>query len=218
MQNGEEGFIFPVLPEKMEINEDGDNKTYEVINLGEVSKVNSPKLTEISFQSYFPLNNGPYVSSEQLFEPSFYIDKIKEWREKKQKLRLIFVGGQLEINDLFSIESFKYEEHGGEVGDIYYSINIKRYKNYGAKKVVFINNKRKNSAKNKVKQVKKSTRSTNKKKVTTYTVVSGDTLWHIAKRFLGNGNRYGEIVKLNNISNPNVIYVGQILKLPQGGI
>lgn len=212
IQNGEEGFIIPVLPEKIEINEDGDNKTYDVINLGEVSKINSPKLTEINFESYFPLNNGPYVSSEQVFEPSFYITKIKEWREKKQKLRFILVGGQLEINDLFTIESFKYEEHGGEIGDIYYSIELKRYKNHVARKVVIVNNNLSKANSNKVKT--KSIRNTDNKKVKTYTVVNGDTLWHISKKFLGDGNRYKEIAKLNNISNPNLIYVGQVLKLP----
>lgn len=47
-----------------------------------------------------------------------------------------------------------------------------------------------------------------------YTVVSGDTLWAIAQRFYGNGSRYSEIAKANNIANPNVIHVGQKLLIP----
>ena len=47
-----------------------------------------------------------------------------------------------------------------------------------------------------------------------YTVVRGDTLWAIAKRFYGNGNRYPEIAKANNISNPDIIHVGQRLYIP----
>ena len=47
-----------------------------------------------------------------------------------------------------------------------------------------------------------------------YTVVRGDTLWGIAKRFYGNGNRYPEIAKANNIANPDIIYVGQRLLIP----
>lgn len=43
-----------------------------------------------------------------------------------------------------------------------------------------------------------------------YTVKDGDTLSEIAKRF---GMSYEKIVKLNNISNPNLIYPGQILKI-----
>ncbi|MGN1044284.1 MAG: GH25 family lysozyme [Acutalibacteraceae bacterium] len=46
-----------------------------------------------------------------------------------------------------------------------------------------------------------------------YTVNVGETLWYIAKKYLGNGNRYREIMKLNNLSN-DTIYHGQILKIP----
>lgn len=49
---------------------------------------------------------------------------------------------------------------------------------------------------------------------TYYTVVKGDTLYGIAKKFYGNGNRYPEIAKANNITNPNIIHVGQKLLIP----
>lgn len=48
----------------------------------------------------------------------------------------------------------------------------------------------------------------------TYTVQSGDTLWGIAKKELGSGARYTEIVKLNGLKT-STIYKGQILKLPE---
>lgn len=44
-----------------------------------------------------------------------------------------------------------------------------------------------------------------------YTVVSGDTLTAIAARF---GTTVAAIVRANNISNPNLIYVGQRLVIP----
>ena len=44
-----------------------------------------------------------------------------------------------------------------------------------------------------------------------YTVVQGDTLSGIAKRF---GTTYQELAKINGISNPNVINIGQIIKVP----
>lgn len=46
-----------------------------------------------------------------------------------------------------------------------------------------------------------------------HTVVKGDTLWDIAKKYLGNGARYGEIKKLNGLTS-NVIYSGTKLKIP----
>ena len=45
----------------------------------------------------------------------------------------------------------------------------------------------------------------------TYTVQRGDTLWAIARRY---GTTSEEIAEINNISNPNLIYSGQQLKIP----
>ncbi|HFC11833.1 MAG TPA: LysM domain-containing protein, partial [Anaerolineae bacterium] len=47
----------------------------------------------------------------------------------------------------------------------------------------------------------------------TYTVQPGDTLSRIAARF---GTTSAEIASLNGITNPNYIYVGQVLNLPGG--
>ena len=55
------------------------------------------------------------------------------------------------------------------------------------------------------KQVDKKENKTEK-----YIVKAGDTLSDIANRF---GTTYQELAKINNISNPNLIYVGQVLKV-----
>lgn len=46
-----------------------------------------------------------------------------------------------------------------------------------------------------------------------HTVVKGDTLWEIAKKYLGDGSRYPEIKSLNGLTS-NVIYSGWKLKIP----
>ena len=48
----------------------------------------------------------------------------------------------------------------------------------------------------------------------TYTVVAGDTLSGIARRF---GTTYQAIAAANGITNPNLISVGQVLTIPAGG-
>lgn len=47
----------------------------------------------------------------------------------------------------------------------------------------------------------------------TYIVKSGDSLWAIAAKQLGNGSRYKEIKSLNGLTS-DTIYAGQVLKLP----
>ena len=48
----------------------------------------------------------------------------------------------------------------------------------------------------------------------THTVASGDTLFNIAKQYLGDGNRYMELAKANNIPNADHIEVGQVITIP----
>jgi nucleoid-associated protein YgaU len=52
---------------------------------------------------------------------------------------------------------------------------------------------------------------------TTYTVKPGDTLSKIAKEHLGSANAYQAIFEANRdqLSDPNVIKPGQVLKIPQ---
>ena len=47
-----------------------------------------------------------------------------------------------------------------------------------------------------------------------YIVQSGDNLSRIAKRFYGSPNKYTGIAQANGIANPDLIKVGQKLKLP----
>lgn len=47
-----------------------------------------------------------------------------------------------------------------------------------------------------------------------YTVVAGDTLWAIAERFYGDGNKYPQIAQASGIANPDLIHPGQELTIP----
>lgn len=50
----------------------------------------------------------------------------------------------------------------------------------------------------------------------TYTIKSGDTLWDIATRYYGDGSQYNKIYNANRnvISNPDLIYPGQVITIP----
>ena len=53
----------------------------------------------------------------------------------------------------------------------------------------------------------------------TYTVKAGDSLSAIAARLLGDPMRWKEIFNINpDIADPNVIRIGQVIKIPAGAI
>lgn len=48
-----------------------------------------------------------------------------------------------------------------------------------------------------------------------YTVVRDDDLWDIAVRAYGDGFKWVEIAKANNLAEPNIIHPGNVLTLPR---
>lgn len=52
------------------------------------------------------------------------------------------------------------------------------------------------------------------KAATTYTVVRGDTMWGIARRYYGDGRLAWKLASYNGIKNANLIYPGQKVTIP----
>lgn len=48
-----------------------------------------------------------------------------------------------------------------------------------------------------------------------YTVVRGDNLWNIAVRAYGDGYRWVDIARANNLANPDLIHAGNVFTLPR---
>lgn len=50
---------------------------------------------------------------------------------------------------------------------------------------------------------------------TIYVIVEGDNLWNICVRAYGDGFRWVELAKVNNIQNPDLIYPDNVLNVPR---
>lgn len=50
---------------------------------------------------------------------------------------------------------------------------------------------------------------------TTYTIAHGDNLWSIAVRAYGDGYKWIDIAKINGLTNPNLIFSGNVLQIPR---
>lgn len=213
----EGGFRIPVNPAQIDVREAGQSKTYDIAKLGEINVIKNPKLAEISFESEFPAVWRPHIVGE-LRDPFEYIEQIEKWMKEKRPVHFVFAGSTFDINTLVSIEDFTWRETGGAVGDIAYSLKLKKYVPYGAKRVQMV--RREQGGQDRPVAVLSAgaaaPRPDNREKPQTYTLAAGDTLWKVAQKFLGNGARYPEIQKLNNITDAQLkrLPVGMVLKLP----
>ena len=136
--NQAEAFEFPVLPEEVEIKESGNNKSHILQNIGEITVINRIKAPTLKLESFFPINNGPYVTSKYLLKPNEYIEKIKRWRDTGKPVRLVITGTSVDLSWACTIEDFSYKEKAGAVGDIEYTISFKAYRWFKVKKVEIV--------------------------------------------------------------------------------
>lgn len=235
--NESQAMRLPVNPEKLEINASGDGKTYNIVDLGEINSIQPNKLRELTLESFFPGQRYPFVVGNTLYSPYHYVEMIQKWMEKKRPLRFVFSGlnvpessldekiklnkqiGEIEserfrsneafmaINMAVSIEKFDWSIAAGDSGDIQFKLSLKEYVFYQALKLKFKESKTEVTKK----------RADNKEAASTYTLVAGDSLWKIAKKKLGDGSRYQEIQKLNNIPDSDLrkLPIGKVIKLPQ---
>ena len=213
-ENDKREIQLPINPPALEVSDGMNTEKYDIISLGEINIIKSCKLTEINFESFFPADWLPDVSSDKLYEPIWYINTIKKWMESKKPVHFVVSSDNLKIDIDASIESFVWSESGGSVGDIDYKLQLKRYKYYGAKKVAVVKPSTASEPAQAVQQP--SPRPDNRPKAKTYTIKSGDSLWKIAKSQLGNANRWREIQKLNGIPDSRLknLKLGSVIKLP----
>lgn len=121
-------FQFPVNP-LSELSKPKEKKfiTADIIDFGEVDiSDKGKKITEISFNSFFPLYYDSYCRYTALAKPLDSSDKIQGWIDSDTTLRLLIT--DFNINELVKISKFTPQIKGGEVGDIYFSISFRTFR------------------------------------------------------------------------------------------
>ena len=121
----------------------------------------------------------------------------------------------LNTNIKVSLEDYKITEDAKDGFDFKVKFSLKQWRDYGTKTINI------QIAASKPKASAEPQRETNNSPAPaasqTYTVVKGDCLWNIAKKFYGNGSKYTVIYDANRGvigGNPNLIYPGQVLTIP----
>lgn len=203
-----------MLPTTVKLKASGKYQSYDIINVGEVKVPKGQKLTDISWNNAIlpgaKRKNMSYVKRQHWKAPNEIISTIENWRKNGTRLKLMVT--ETALNHDVYLDSFTAEAVGGN-GDYEYSISFMEAKEMIVYTVNELGMQPLSPTNN---NVSSGTRTSPPKK-STHTVVKGDTLWGIAKKYLGNGSRYMEIYNANKAtigSNPNLIRPGQVLTIP----
>lgn len=205
----------PITPSSLNIQTPSKNTTVTLINDGDINILKEQGLREISFEFLLPQVKYPFANySISNYTATTFIPLLNELKKSKKPFQFIVTrmnpkGKILFFTDITcQIEDFSYDEDADKLGqDVLCTIRLKEWKHYETKtvRIADINGKTVAS--------KITPRAITKEIAKTYTVKKGDTLWNICKKELGDGSKYKEVAKLNNIANPNLIYPNQKLRL-----
>lgn len=220
----------PIAPSKLQLKINSNNKTANLINDGEINIIKSPGLTDISFEVLLPNVKYPFATYPNGFKRAeYYLLYLKSLKKSLKPFEFVVTRTKPNGEPLFgnsmlvTLEDYTIIEDAEKYGfDVGVSISLKEYKDYYTQ-VLSVKDKVSNTklssdtssvtaSSKKVATVEKN-RSSNKTIASTHTVKKGETLWAICQKELGDGSKYKEIATLNNISNPNLIKVGQVIKL-----
>lgn len=211
--------LLPVPPEKLELKIKNNNKTLDLINDGEINILKNAGLTEISFDILLPNTRYPFANYEDGYkEASYYLEEIEKLKVNKSPFQFIVTRTKpnnilmFDTNMKVSIEDYTIKEEAKEGFDVSVSIKLKQYREYATKTMeITIKQERPVATQTQTRAVNNSNNTS-----TSYTVIKGDCLWKIAKRFYGVGSRWTEIYNANKskIKNPNLIYPGQVFVIP----
>ena len=211
--------VIPVNPSKLEIKRKSTNTDIDIVGIGKVTRKGEPELIRTEIKSFFPSKKSYFYTG---IKPLTYINFINSiWHAKNTNnnvAKIITHGLDVNLCMNFIIESFEYDHNAGD-DDISYTLSIKQYIAYGVKytdtKFTGMASARAMSTTAEyLNAIGDDSANLNQEK--TYTVQSGDSLFTITKRCTGNGNQWNALYELNKdkISNPDLIYAGQVLTLP----
>ena len=214
------GALMPITPSKVKVKINNQNKTLVLISGEEINILKEAKLTDVSFdlllpQVSYPFTNGGAQSAD------YYLSLFERLKKSKEPFQWILNRSRPDGTGMFfsnltvGMEDYQITDDAKEGFDLTVSVKLRQYRAFGTKTVKLSPPPAPSQpATATVEPPKRETSSAPKN--ASYTVKSGDCLWNIAKKQLGDGSRWKEIYELNKdkIKNPNLIYPDQSLTLP----
>lgn len=212
--NAAEELWLPVNPDSIAVESPHGYEDIDVSNIGEYTVIGNGRQRTFTLSSFFPRDyNASYCAYPRLQDPWECVKTIERWQRSGKPVRYIVTNTP--INIAVTIRNFKYDERGGEPGDIYYTLELKEY--------TFIKIAKKGgtvsgSGGATMPKLQAAAQRPNTRVVpSSYTVKAGDSLFKISARVYGNGNDWRKIYSANKGAigpNPNAIKPGIKLVIP----
>lgn len=208
-----DGVLLPVTPGRLRLTVKSRNGTARLLDGTELNLLEGPGLTEAELEVLLPQRYRPFVN-RGWHRPEYYLELFERLKTEKRHCQFIVYRQGMDnrlyfgTNLTVALEDYELEENAESLGeDVRVTLFLREWKPYAVRTVSV-------TAGGASVQTERETSGAPSTK--TYTVKKGDCLWNIAKQFLGDGSRYTEIYALNRdkITNPNLIYPGQVLTLP----
>jgi LysM repeat protein len=214
--------LLPVPPDKLQVKINNANDTVTLMDGQQINLLKKAELTDIEFECLLPQMKYPFAVYKNKFrKASFYLERLEQLKTKRKPFQFIVSRYTPKGKRLFhtnlrvSLEEYTITEDVKDGFDVRVKIKLKQYRDFGTKTIKIKKKKKKTTAA--TKKTRETDNSPAPAAAQTYTVVSGDTLWGIAKRFYGNGSSYPVIYNANRGvigGNPDLIYPGQVLTIP----
>ena len=219
----------PINPDVLKKVIPSSSETVNIVGLGEVSVPQTPKLAEMTIDSFF------WLESSTLIPPALYVNWLEEWQKSKKPAFMVVT--RFNFSMWVTCENFEHWINAGEEEDVYYTLSLKEYKHYGAKKIKGnVNSKLVNKINTAMKAVGKYAgyaicvdiprlaRTSNKETIyNPYTVKNGDTLSSISKKITGDTKNWNDLYIQNKETIADSILsdgliVGTKLTLPDSWV
>lgn len=196
----------PVTPKSYTWEQGKDIETVNISQLGDVSLAGKPTRYAGVIECMFPANEYPWLTPGASTDPYGYVNIFAALAQSDKVVRYIVAG--TEINSQVLIQSIQYSEKDGS-GDVYATIRLREWIDVETATVSNLDTLTGMGGT----QNSGQSQATDSQQ---YTIVAGDMLSVICRRFYGNGSAtyYNALAAYNGIANPHLIYPGTTITIP----